>query len=391
MADLSFEDFKQKITDEIKNYLPEWYQDSTVQINTVQKNNEALDSITITSPESNVCPTIYLNSFYEEYKDGKDIESIMDKIADIRVNNEISNDFDVSMITDFDQVKDKIAARLVGLEDNAELLSQRPHETMADIAVTYSVMLGENENGLMSVPITNQLMETWGTTKDELYELALTNMDKLEPSTFRTMNEVLADIMIPKIMEDSGVDRETAEQMVSDMMPPEDKMFVLSNEQKLNGASALLDDKMMDQVAEKIGGDFYILPSSVHEVLIVPADAGMELRDFEAMVQEVNETQVAPQDRLSNHVYQYDNETHEIFRADKAEEHYMAKEAAEEVNELPADAIADKPKEKNAPKRENDKVSLKERLEEKKKESKSLDKKELDKAVNKTRKTEQSL
>ena len=392
MADMSFEEFKQEIADNIKDHLPVQYQDSTVQLNTVQKNNEALDAITITSPDSNVSPTIYLNSFYADYQNGQDMDTIMDRIADVRVEHEVSQDFDVSKITDFDQVRDHIAARVVGMEDNADLLDQRPHAEMDDLAVTYCVMLGEDANGSMSVPVTNQLMETWGVTQEELHELAKANQDELTPSTFKSMNEVMTEMMIPQMMNDMGLDREAAQEMVESMMPPEDKMFVLSNEQKLNGAAALLDDKMMDQIAEKVGGDFYILPSSVHEVLIVPADAGMDLKDLEAMVQEVNETQVAPQDRLSDHVYQYDNETHEVFRADRAEEHQQAKESVE----MPKDAVAEQPKdkaekaapekgEKKAEKGDKEKTSLKERLDDKKKEAKTQEKKSPEKAMEKSK------
>jgi len=239
----------------------------------------------------------------------KNFETFKSEVVGRIKEHEVSKDFDVSKITDFNLAKDHIAARVVGMEDNADLLDQRPHAEMDDLAVTYCVMLGEG------VPVTNQLMETWGVTQEELHDLAKANQDELTPSTFKSMNEVMAEMMIPQIMDDMGLDREAAQEMVESMMPPEDKMFVLSNEQKLNGAAALLDDKMMDQIAEKVGGDFYILPSSIHEVLIVPADAGIDLKDLEAMVQEVNETQVAPQDRLSDHVYQYDYQNHTIVKA----------------------------------------------------------------------------
>ena len=390
MADMSFEEFKQEIADNIKDHLPEEYQDSSVQLNTVHKNNETLGAITITSTDSNVSPTIYLNSFYEDYQNGEDMDSIMDKIADIRVEHEVDKSFDVSRIMDFEQVQDKIAARVVGMEGNDELLAQRPHAEMEDLAVTYCVMLGEDANGSMSVPITNQLMETWGVTQEDLHQLAQTNQETLTPSTFKSMNEVMVEMMLPQIMEDMGIDRESAEQMISDMIPPDDMMYVLSNEQKVNGAAPLLDEKMMDQVAEKVGVDFYILPSSVHEVLIVPAEVGMDLKDLENMVQEVNATQVAPQDRLSDHVYQYDNETHEIFRADRAEEHMQAKEEAKDTAEIPKDAVADQPKDK-AEKGDKEKTSLKERLEDKKKEAKEIEKKSPEKALDKSKKKEQAL
>lgn len=93
----------------------------------------------------------------------------------------------------------------------------------------------------------------------------------------------------------------------------------------INEEAAILNDDIRQEIADKVG-DFYVLPSSVHETLIIPKDAGMELRDLEQMVQEVNQTQVAPQERLSDHVYEYDAKEHELFRSDRAEERTKQKE-----------------------------------------------------------------
>ena len=102
-------------------------------------------------------------------------------------------------------------------------------------------------------------------------------------------------------------------------------MFVLTNDTKVNGAAAILNDDIRQEIAEKVG-DFYMLPSSIHETLIIPKDAGMELKELEQMVQEVNQTQVAPGERLSDHVYEYDAKEHELFRCDRAEERAKQKE-----------------------------------------------------------------
>lgn len=223
MANMTFEEFQQEIADQIKDHLPEKYQDSQVHLQEVQKNNEVLHGITITSSDSNMSPNIYLESFYDKYQEGEDLDSILDAIADIRVSNEMDQDFDVTKITDFDQVRDKLAARMVGMEDNADYLAQRPHTQMDDLAVTYCVMVGENDKGSMSVPVTQQLMDNWGVTVEELHDIAKANQDELSPSTFRSMNEVMQEMMVPQIMNEMGVDRESAEQMVQDMMPPEDQ------------------------------------------------------------------------------------------------------------------------------------------------------------------------
>ena len=79
------------------------------------------------------------------------------------------------------------------------------------------------------------------------------------------------------------------------------------------------------EIAEKVG-DFYMLPSSIHETLIIPKDAGMEFKELEQMVQEENQKQVAPGERLSDHVYEYDAKEHELFRSDRAEERAKQKE-----------------------------------------------------------------
>ena len=127
---------------------------------------------------------------------------------------------------------------------------------------------------------------------------------------------------------------------------------VLSSRQKVNGAAAILNDDTRQEIADKVG-DFYVLPSSVHETLIIQKDAGMELRDLEQMVQEVNQTQVAPEERLSDHVYEYDAKEHELFRSDRAEE--RAKQKAEKRDE------------------KKERPSLKERLAEKKNDVMKMD------------------
>ena len=136
-------------------------------------------------------------------------------------------------------------------------------------------------------------------------------------------------------------------------------MYVLSNADKLNGAAALLDAKTMEDISEKLGGDFVVLPSSIHETIVLPLNEDMDRHTLEAMVQDVNATQVAPEERLSDHVYAYDAKEHELFRADKAEERAAAKEA-----EASKETAVEKTSAKEEKKQER--PSLKERLDQKK-------------------------
>jgi len=341
---MNYEEFKQEVVDNIKDHLPEKYEDATVQINEVTKNNAILDGLTIRTEDVNVSPTIYLESFYEDLQNGKSMDEVLDNIAAVYTEHALDKDFDVSQITNFEAVEDKIIPRVVGIEGNDELLAQRPHEIVAeDLAITYAIDLGSGPDGGMSVPITNSLMEQYGISQEQLHETAMRNMDEKMYITFKGMNEVMAEMMMPQMLEMTGGDEQAARDMLDSMVPPEEAMYVVSNEEKLNGAVAVFDQKTMDDIAEKVGGDFYVLPSSIHEALVVPmTEDGPDRAQLESMVREVNETQVAPQDRLSDNVYAYDAKEHELMRADKYEERQVEREANSKEADL-ADKANDKP------------------------------------------------
>ena len=356
---MNFEEFKQEVMDNIKDHLPEKYEDANVSVNEVMKNNETLSGLTIRTDDVNVTPTIYLEGFFREYEDGTSMDEILDNIAEVYQNHALDHDFDVSQITDYEKVEDKIIPRVVGIEGNDELLANRPHELVAeDLAIIYAVDLGTGPDGGMSVPITNSLMEQYGISQEELHETAMRNMDENMDITFKGMNEVMAEMMMPQMLEMTGGDEQAAKDMLDSMVPPEEAMYVVSNEEKLNGAVAVFDQKTMDDIAEKVGGDFYVLPSSIHEALVVPmTEDGPDRAQLESMVREVNETQVAPQDRLSDNVYAYDAQEHELMRADKYEE----RQAEREANSKEA-VLADKT---------NDKPSFKDQIKEAKVEAKA--------------------
>lgn len=323
MNELNFEEFKKAIVDNIKDYLPAKFEESDVVVKQILKNNDTvLDGLTIPNPDTNVAPTIYLNQFFEEYQNGKDLNDIIGDIADMYIANTVDQQMDVSILTDFEKAKDNIFPRLVNAEENQELLAQRPHMIMDDLAVTYHLEIGKHDNGNMSVAITNTILDMYGISQEELHDLAVANLEDKVPATFQGMSEVAKEIMLPQIMTDFGFSKEDAleyiEQTVQD---GKEQMYVLTNESKLNGAAVVLNDKAMEDVTEKVGGDFFILPSSIHELLVVPKQEGMEISDLEAIVQEVNATQVSQEEKLSNHVYEYDAKEKELYRADKADEH----------------------------------------------------------------------
>ena len=194
---MDFEEFKASVAEQIKDYLPEKYADATVDLQDVTKNNDTvLTGLLIRTEDSNIAPNIYLENFFAQYQDGEDLGDILQHIADIRVNHEMEQGFDVSKITDFDQVKDHIICKLVNAEMNADYLADKPHTLVEDLAVVYAVDLGGGEGGRMSAPITNNLMEQYGVTTQELHDIALQNLSESQIE-FKTMRDVLVDMMFP--------------------------------------------------------------------------------------------------------------------------------------------------------------------------------------------------
>ena len=298
---LTYNEFKDAIASQIKDYLPESYQDATVSFTSVLKNNSLkLDGLNIRRDGESVCPTIYVNAIYDQYKDGRELEDILSDIARIRQSHGGPLNLDVSAITDFSRIKDKIRCKLINREQNADYLLDKPHTDIADLSAVYYIDLGSDSCGNMTTVITDNLLSQYGVSIEELHQIAISNMGS--QARFCSMFEVLSELM--------GDNAPTDEQMLSD-----NAMFVLSNEAKINGFSVFLCPDVMDDVAEKVGKDFYVLPSSVHEGLVIPRNPGIELDSLLSMVKEVNATQVSLEERVSDHVYYYDYDEHSLVVA----------------------------------------------------------------------------
>ncbi len=294
---LGFDEFANEVVEKVQEFLPESFGQAEISLQVVCKNNDVrLTGLTIKSSEKNVAPTIYLDGLYENYEGGEEIEAIARKIVTTSLAN-MPESVDVGWITDYEQCRGKVLPRLVSAEMNCEGLAKKPHRIMEDLAITYNVFLDNFEGGQASVQVTNEMLEKWGVDEEELHERAIENLAVLMPGELKGMTEVMLE-MLP------GADGVTAED-VERMMGEDEKMFVLTNVAKTFGATAILDEKLMKEVAERIGEDFYVLPSSVHELLLVKGNGSDETEALKSMVAEVNDSQVDPQDRLSYSVYRY--------------------------------------------------------------------------------------
>lgn len=287
-------------------------EDFEVTCASVQKNNSVTrEGITIREKGRVVAPTIYLDDLFNESEDDEDIERIADGIVGSYENwMEGTQDLNPQFFT-FDNMKDRIIYRMVNYEMNAGMLETTPHVRYRDLAVYFCCLVRLDSQGLGTVRITDSIASEWGVTVEELKGYAQKNTPKLLPYEFSTMYSVLARLLAHEIeMRSDECDvsrmRELLEHLESgDDTKLSNSMYVLTTKNGINGASCLLYDGMTEQIARQLGTGYYILPSSVNEVIIVPDTADIGEEYLREMVPQINRDEVEQTEVLSDAIYRY--------------------------------------------------------------------------------------
>lgn len=269
---------------------------TTVEIRTITKNNGvSKDAFIITSPGTNLAPTIYIPPYYHRYLDGVPTEDIISDILTTYQQALPSYHFDTSVFTDYSKAKKNIVMRLVSYERNKELLPLVPHKRFLDFAVLYYCLLQADDARQASILIYDEHLRFWNIDEDELYEVALANTPKLLTHHIDNLQSILNEI----IYDSSGF-------LAEDSFP----IYVLSNQYRTYGASVLLYPDLIASLADSFEKDLVILPSSVHELLLLPIDDAPDMAYYTDMVRQVNASQLADDEILSDHAYLYTRATH---------------------------------------------------------------------------------
>lgn len=284
-------------------------EDYKVLVQEVNKNNGlVLTGISILKKDCNIAPTIYLNQVFEQYQEGRTMESICREIIRVYEEYAVHTDFDVSYVTDFAKVQNRICYKLINAEKNEALLTDVPHVMLEDLAIIFYILVSKDSEGTGTITVKNNMLSFWNVDTDTLYQLALVNTQRLFRGTVRSMASVMTEILSHKL------DEECAQEFY-DMMVGEDDMipmYICTNADKLNGAGVILYQGLLQEFADRVGSDFYILPSSIHETLLIPANSDMDIEYLRDMVRTVNRTEVAPDEILSDSVYYYSRLTDRV-------------------------------------------------------------------------------
>jgi hypothetical protein len=313
-----FLDFKEFCL-EVKNLLSEMFdKECRIELNQVMKNNSIkLEGVVILQQNETIAPNIYLNNYYVAYQNGLSVKEIIQGITE--EYNDARMQGDNSTITgslEFTKVKSCIVYRLINYEKNKNLLNEIPHTRFLDLAVTFHCLVRSSDEGIGTIRITNQHLIKWNVTIDDLIYNAKINTPNLFPPVVQSMRKVIEKLMKEEINthlestfnikdELENINLSYRDENYTYQYSHEDNMLVVSNQRNINGASCMIYTDLLKDIADQLNSDLYILPSSIHELIIVKNDNCYDKRILKEMVKDVNLTQVPLEDILSDNIYFY--------------------------------------------------------------------------------------
>lgn len=280
--------------------------DVRVEIRKIVKNNSLeLDSLVILSKGQLVSPNFYLQSYYEEYKKGLKIETLAEKIRTLYYEI-TSKGEDIEFDLSYENCADRVIFRLVSYEKNKKLFQTVPYIQFLDLAIIFYLLIRKEEEGIGSIRINNYLMEKWGLDTGAIFNLARENTERIFPERICSMNLLMNQIL------NSETNSETTENFQTNQLEGtvfEGEPYVVTNDNGINGAAVILYPNTLKKIGKLLGGDFYLLPSSIHEMIAIPIHAAISEEQLYDMVCEVNQSCVAEEEILSDSVYRFENDT----------------------------------------------------------------------------------
>lgn len=282
---MSYDDFRELIKTMVEERLGNQFK---ITINKVNKlNGLQLYGLTIRTDSSNISPTIYLEDFYSDYSDDRDLGDIVDSIISIYNENKIDSPVEFNWFKDFDNVESKVIFRLINTSKNLEMLNDMPSIPYLDLSIIFAIQIEDNA----VINVKNEHLKMWNISIDDLYQVAKRNTPMLCPAKLMSIDETLAEL-------DSSF-----EGLEFSQLP----MYVLSNATTLYGASVLL----YYDISTHFNTDLFIIPSSLHECILLPANSRDEADGIRQIIGEVNK-EMNPADVLSDNLYFYSHEQKEI-------------------------------------------------------------------------------
>jgi len=287
---LNYSEFKMNLLDYVQNSIGE---NTRVTIERIPKNNGILlDGMVFYNREKNVTPIIYLEEFYEFWKRGVSMCHLVNKILESCDNCACRISVEENFFMNYEEMKPHIYYKLINYEKNKEFLRQVPHRRILDLAMVFYYRL-EHVDPMATILIQENHLAMWGITLEELQANAYKYTCLYLPALFMTMAQAT----------------QMEEECDSDDAVP---MYVLTNQEKQFGAGAILYPGILEQAEILLGDSFYVLPSSIHECILISSQTGYTQRELSRMVEEINQNHVDEREVLSDKAYYYSKKSRKI-------------------------------------------------------------------------------
>lgn len=304
-----YETFLETIKQSLKERLGSEF---TLSIQSITKNNGlSLEGLSIERIGEKVAPTIYLNHFYKFHQEGIPIDEIINDILLLYQANKLPDEVHINDLTSPEHIKSRVIYRLINESANQALLSKIPHISYPalDLCLVFCISVHETKDNLLTALIHNSHLKTWNLSCEDLEQAAKNNTPRLFPARIRSLSEVIKDIALKASQDDMSEDDLLDFFDTEPLSPP---MFVLANHTGINGATCMFYEGILKDFAACTDSDLIILPSSIHEVLIIPNSKNVSIDELAETVFAINQEEVPEEDRLSNHIYFYSRSTDQL-------------------------------------------------------------------------------
>ncbi|MBO4903690.1 MAG: hypothetical protein J5367_00550 [Lachnospiraceae bacterium] len=279
--------------DAVCEYINESAVDVTVSVHSALKNNGVkLSGLSFKREGYNASPTIYMDNYYVDYLNGSDVSEIGNRLLALYHENELSINLDMSFFDDYERIRGKLFIKLINMSRNEEFLREVPYEQFLDLAIVAYVRINDRKIGNGLIMVRNEHLKVWNVDDKTVLDQAKKNTHDCDGYKLRHIMDVISEFSVHR----AGLSEEGKWDF---------PMYVATNERMTNGAAVLTMSDKLSEFAGVIGGDYYVIPSSVHELIIVGRSEQESSQDINEMIRQVNATQLGPDDVLSDHVYMY--------------------------------------------------------------------------------------
>lgn len=277
---------------------------ANISFETITKNNDTvLRGLVIREPDTNITPTIYIDGYLKAINENEiSVEEALSEITETYQQYQVDKIENTEALLNTNNIYFKV----INADLNQEYLQERPHRLMpnSDLAMVYAIKVDGfiDKNAVTNIAITNHIANHLHLSEEEIYQLAMAQTEKMFPPVLSTMDDVIFQMM--------GMEKTPTNWIDADIIPlsMDMPMLILTNENKTYGASTIAYPGLLEKISEKLGGDMIILPSSIHETILLPMTeiTSASFEELKEMIQEINRDNVSDEEVLSDHPYVYD-------------------------------------------------------------------------------------